>query len=149
MIRTDIFATPIWQGPITLNNNLLIKFFNKAKELNYLAKDKSSINGSEQTEDLTISKEFADTQRRIEHMYYQETGNKVRMGNAWICKNIKGSMNEMNNRHFKKDTCWWGSYIIPAEKGKIVFFPAHLPHRTQINQNEKPRLALSFNLRYI
>jgi|TARA_A100000172_G_scaffold77338_1_gene61609 uncharacterized protein (TIGR02466 family) len=183
MIRTDLFATPIWQGPIKLNNDLLVKFFNKAKELNYLAKNKSSVNGSEQTEDIAISKEFSDTKKRIEYMYYQETGNKVNMGNAWICKNIKGSMNEihvhgntdisgvyyietpencgglvfrnpndcvqMGTRHFEKDLCWMGSYIIPAEKGKIVFFPAHLPHRTQINQNEKPRLALSFNLRYI
>ena len=37
-----------------------------------------------------FSKEFSDTKRRIENYYIMETGLKVQMGNAWICKNITG-----------------------------------------------------------
>ena len=88
MIRTDIFVNPIWEGDIQLNNKLLSHFFDKSKELNYIAHDKSSRNGSEQTQDLCVSKEFSDTKRRIENYYIMETGLKVQMGNAWICKNI-------------------------------------------------------------
>ena len=54
MIRTDIFVNPIWEGDIQLNNKLLTHFFDKSKELNYIAHDKSSRNGSEQTQDLCV-----------------------------------------------------------------------------------------------
>ena len=55
MIRTDLFVNPIWEGNIQLNNKLLSHFFDKSKELNYIASGKSSQNGSEQSHVLCIS----------------------------------------------------------------------------------------------
>jgi len=48
-----------------------------------------------------------------------------------------------------KDILWTPEYIWKAQKGLIIYFPSFLPHYTQINQSDEPRLALSFNLRYI
>jgi|TARA_E500000178_G_C16805324_1_gene654401 uncharacterized protein (TIGR02466 family) len=182
MIRTDLFVNPIWEGNIQLNNKLLSHFFDKSKELNYIASGKSSQNGSEQTQDLCISKEFSDTKKRIENYYIMETGLKVEIGNAWICKNITGSFNDLHLHgnsdisgvyyisapndcgglvfrnpndcvhmadNFIKDPCWWGKYTKKVKTGMIIFFPSYLPHKTEVNKSKKPRLALSFNMRYI
>tara|TARA_R100001591_G_scaffold108162_1_gene117427 strand:+ start:509 stop:1060 length:552 start_codon:yes stop_codon:yes gene_type:complete len=183
MIRTEIFASPIWEGNIKLNDKLLLKLFNQAINSNYIADNKSSTNGSIQTKDIAIAKEFSDSAKRIENFYYEETNNKVKLGNAWICKNIKGSFNkihlhggsdisgvyylevpknsgdivfrnpndcvQMADWNMGKDILWTPEYIWKAQKGLIIYFPSYLPHYTQVNQSHEPRLALSFNMRYI
>ena len=183
MIRIELFTNPIWEGTIRLNNKLLTHLFERSKKMNYLAYNKSSIDGSEQTRDLVCMKEFADTQRRIENFYKFETGHNVRMGNSWICKNVKGSSNELHlhgGSHISgvyyinvpenggglifrnpndcvhmadecvhKDPCWYNKYTKNVATGMIIFFPSYLPHKTEVNRSDEPRLALSFNMRYI
>ena len=51
--------------------------------------------------------------------------------------------------NFVKDPCWWGKYTKKVKTGMIIFFPSYLPHKTEVNKSKKPRLALSFNMRYI
>ena len=46
MIRIELFANPIWEGTIRLNNKLLTHLFERSKKMNYLAYNKSSIDGS-------------------------------------------------------------------------------------------------------
>ena len=48
-----------------------------------------------------------------------------------------------------KDPCWYNKYTKNVATGMIIFFPSYLPHKTEVNRSDEPRLALSFNMRYI
>ena len=123
--------------------------------MNYLAYNKSSIDGSEQTRDLVCMKEFADTQRRIENFYKFETGHNMRMGNSWICKNVKGSSNEL---HLHGGSHISGVYYInvPENGGDVITdigfvqnraicFNGHIPHQSKLNYGEDDEMRLTLN----
>jgi len=51
---------------------------------------------------------------------------------------IRVEYDEANHLHAEE-------YIIPVEKGDIVFFPSHLTHSVEKNLSNEPRVSMAFN----
>ena len=119
MIKNDIFSTPIWNGHIDLNDTILNKFLKLATEQNYVDQ-KSSIDGAIQTLNLIEEPNFYHSKNAIENLFFEETHNKVKMINAWICKNPPGSR---NRQHVHGGCDISGVYYIkvPENSGIIRF----------------------------
>ena len=118
MIREDIFETPIWKGPLKLNNKLLIKLLEVCEVTNYMG-SASSVDGSTQTNNLLKFKAFSYTKLCIENYFQQETNHQVTMKNAWICRNPPNSRNKLHVH----DCHISGVYYIQTHKdsGNLIF----------------------------
>lgn len=120
MLRKDIFKFSIWGGSVLINNNLLLKVFKGLEDFGFSKSQKSSQEGSLQTPDISNYKEFTHTKKTIEDLFYDETSKKVKLINAWICKNPKGAY---NSSHLHGQCHISGVYYIqkPKDSGDIVF----------------------------
>jgi uncharacterized protein (TIGR02466 family) len=136
MIRNELFETPLWSSKLNLNIDLLLKIFDESVKNNYTAQ-KSSVDGSIQTQNLCSVGSFAYSKNKIEKLFKDTTNQSVSITTAWICKNPPGSRNK-NHIHGGCDLS--GVYYMrtPENSGNIIFSnPNPVAQHKDLNSKDK------------
>ena len=67
-------------------------------------------------------------------------------GNLIFFRNDSNSFSLPPNNVFEQDTDFHESFLVQPKDNLFIVFPSHLNHMVEMNQNDLPRISVSFNL---